>query len=145
MRRPTTPLTARFFPSFESLETRLTRAVSVTEINGNILLIDGTVDAEQVAITDDGYGNVTVSAGVGGTTLGTFDGITRIRVRMAARVRTSSTMCVAAWRGLRSCRRRSTSRCASRSTSAGATIRRTSISAPAGPRKGRHPREWPGS
>jgi hypothetical protein len=75
-------LTARFVPSCESLETRLTPAVNIAEINGHMLLIDGSVDAEQVAITDDGYGNVTVSAGVGGATLGTFDGIDKITVRL---------------------------------------------------------------
>jgi|GEM_PF-6701742 len=82
MRRPTGKLTARFVPTCESLETRLAPAVTLTEINGNILLIDGTADAEQVAITDDGHGNITVSAGLGGETLGTFDGISKIRVRL---------------------------------------------------------------
>lgn len=82
MRRPTGKLTARFIPTCESLETRLAPAVTLTEINGNILLIDGTADADQVAITDDGHGNITVSAGLGGETLGTFDGISKIKVRL---------------------------------------------------------------
>jgi hypothetical protein len=82
MGRPSAALTARFVPSCEALETRLVPAVNLAEINGHILLIDGAADAEQVAITDDGYGNVTVSAGVGGATLGTFDGIDRITVRL---------------------------------------------------------------
>ena len=71
----------RFLPSCEPLEARNLPALSIVN-TGSMLVIKGDGEADQVAITDDGYGHVSVYAGEGGELLGEYSGITKIRVRL---------------------------------------------------------------
>lgn len=70
---------AHYQPTLENLETRLAPAISVTVLPNDVLVIHGSEDAEHVAITEDGYGHVTVQAG---DFIGDYSGIRKIRVRL---------------------------------------------------------------
>lgn len=68
-----------FQPSVEMLENRLAPAISVTVLPNNVLIIRGDQADDHVAITDDGYGHVTVQSG---EFIGDYSGISKIRVRL---------------------------------------------------------------